>query len=84
MRDHVDLPTLDALNDEWRRHPPVHHLVAAYLDYQPSQQAGAPMTAEQEHQLASLMHGMPTVSGPAFALDTSAWDATQQKEPDHG
>jgi hypothetical protein len=64
----------------------VHHLVAAYLDYQPSPQAGAPITAEQEHQLASLMHGMPTVSGPAFALDTSAWDANQhqQKEPNHG
>ncbi|MDD2765288.1 MAG: hypothetical protein PHE83_15090 [Opitutaceae bacterium] len=42
------------------------------------------MTAEKEHQLASLMHGMPTVSGPAFALDTSAWDASQKKDPDHG
>ena len=54
MREHVDLPTLDALNDEWRQHPPVHHLVAAYLDYQPARQPGAPMSAEQERELIRL------------------------------
>ena len=27
MREHVDLPTLDALNDEWRQHPPVQRYV---------------------------------------------------------
>lgn len=35
MRQHVDLPTVDALKAEWARHPPVHHLVAAYLNYKP-------------------------------------------------
>ena len=35
MREHVDLPTVQALQAEWQRHPPVHHLVATYLGYQP-------------------------------------------------
>jgi len=83
VRNHVDLPTLDALNAEWRQHPPVHHLVAAYLDYQPSQHAGAPRTPEQERELQTLMNSMPVATG-ALALDTSAWDASQNKEPDHG
>jgi hypothetical protein len=61
----------------------VHHLVAAYLDYQPSQQAGAPRTPEQERELQTLMNSMPVATG-ALALDTSAWDASQNKEPDHG
>ncbi len=83
MREHVDLPTLDALNDEWRQHPPVHHLVAAYLDYQPARQPGAPMSAEQERELANLMQSMPATVG-ALPLDTRAWDASQNKDPDHG
>lgn len=29
----MDLPTLDALEREWATHPPVHHLVGAYLGY---------------------------------------------------
>lgn len=31
----LTLPRLDALDNYWRRHPPVHLLVAAYLGYKP-------------------------------------------------
>lgn len=41
MRQHVDLPTVDALTAEWARHPPTHHLVAAYLGHKPPRPASA-------------------------------------------
>ena len=75
----MDLPTLEALNAEWRRHPPVHHLVAAYLDYKPADQPGAPMSKEQEAELQKLVQASPQISG-APALDTSAWDAFVNKD----
>jgi hypothetical protein len=74
----VDLPMLAALQDEWRDHPPVHHLVAAYLDYKPS--GGSSSTSpEQDQNLKSIMDSMPVANGPAFALDTSAWDAANER-----
>jgi hypothetical protein len=79
----LDLPALDALNAEWRQHPPVHHLVAAYLDYEAPRAPGAPLSAEQERDLANFMHSMPSTTG-VLPLDTSAWDASQHKEPSHG
>src|SRR5205085_12331277 len=41
VREHVDLPTVAALDEEWRLRPPVHLLVAAYLDYKPRDNRGA-------------------------------------------
>jgi hypothetical protein len=32
----LTLPRLNALFRQWRRHPPVHHLVASYLGFKPS------------------------------------------------
>ena len=71
---------LDALNAEWRRHPPVHHLVAAYLDYKPAEQRSA---ASDDAMLKQLVQSMPVTSG-APALDTSAWDAMQARDPQSG
>lgn len=36
IRAHLDLPTLEALEAEWRAHPPTHRLVAAFLNYEPA------------------------------------------------
>ena len=41
------------------------------------------MSAEQERELANLMQSMPATVG-ALPLDTRAWDASQNKDPDHG
>lgn len=80
MREHVDLPTLSALQAEWRQHPPVHHLVAAYLDYKPPVEIDS-----REHDEAMLrMLSMMPVATDAPKLDTSAWDSFVTKEPDHG
>lgn len=68
MRSHVDLPTLTALQDEWQEHPPVHHLVAAYLGYKPPQDRAA----ESEQTLQALMSSLP-VNTSAPKLDESAW-----------
>ena len=35
MTDHLDLPRLKALSDYWADHPPMHLMVAAYLDIKP-------------------------------------------------
>lgn len=42
IRDHLDLPTLSALEDEWRMRPPAHQLIAAYLGYE------APAAAQEQ------------------------------------
>jgi hypothetical protein len=33
--EHMTLPRLDALNEYWRRNPPLHQLVAAYAGFKP-------------------------------------------------
>lgn len=68
MREHVDLPTLQALEEEWLDHPPVHRLVAAYLDYQ----RPADLEAKNEEGLLALMSGL-AVDPNAPKLDSSAW-----------
>ncbi|MBS0370204.1 MAG: hypothetical protein JSS57_13485 [Proteobacteria bacterium] len=35
VAEHVDLPRLEALNAYWADHPPLHVMVAAYLDIKP-------------------------------------------------
>lgn len=65
MREHVDLPTLDACEREWRQHPPVHHLVASFLGYEgePEQEAGAD-EAEDDNTRPAWLGGMGSVQAP--------------------
>jgi hypothetical protein len=82
VREHVDLPTVDALKAEWDRHPPVHHLVAAYLDYKPpvAQTSARTETGDIEDFLTEFGNVPIRQVAP---LDTTAFDA-QIKEKHHG
>ena len=80
VREHIDLPTLDALRAEWALHPPVHHLVAAYLGHKPSVQAPAHAVVDIEDLLPELGHVPIRHVAP---LDTSAFDAALKGDP-HG
>lgn len=81
MREHVDLPTLEALEQQWLEHPPVHRLVAAYLDYKPP----SATAATTDSSLLELMSAMP-VNPNAPKLDNSAWESfmAQKQESTHG
>ena len=81
MREHVDLPTLEALEQEWLDQPPVHRLVAAYLDYK----RPADAEAATDNSLLELMSAMP-VNPNAPKLDNSAWDSfvAAKQEITHG
>ncbi len=82
MLAHVDLPTIEALNNEWRLHPPVHHLVAAYLDYKPPSQASAQQTTVTDFEdLLSEIGNVPIRT--VAPIDTTAFDAAM-KEKNHG
>lgn len=76
VRDQLDLPTLDALQAEWQHHPPVHHLVAAYLDYKPPQATAA----DSDQQLAQFLSGM-RVDTSAPQIDDSAWQQAITAKP---
>lgn len=79
MRNHIDLPTLDALQAEWRQHPPVHHLVAAYLGYTAPAQASARFApAPDIEDFARELGGAPVRQ--AAPIDTTAFD----REMNHG
>lgn len=58
-----DLPSLLAQLRYWRRHPPVHLLVAAYLDYKPRGGSGAPATSQAmtDASIEALMAMAPQV-----------------------
>jgi hypothetical protein len=80
VREHVDLPTVDALKAEWDRHPPVHHLVAAYLGYKPPVHAHAHEVTDME----DILPGLGNVPIHKVApLDTSGYEAAM-KEPSRG
>lgn len=88
MREHVDLPRLEALEREWKRHPPVHHLVAAYLGYKPPASAGAKQGLDVSEDITPLLGeagGLP-IRTDAPKVDTSAWDAlmAQKGESSNG
>lgn len=53
-----DLPSLVAQQRYWRKHPPVHLLVAAYLDYKPTAAAGA-ATKANDAAVQALMAMAP-------------------------
>ena len=73
MREHVDLPTLDALQSEWSLHPPVHHLVAAYLGYKPPVQTRAQNTVSDIEDYRQEIGSLEVRK--VVATDTTAFDA---------
>ena len=77
MYEHVDLPLVDALNNEWRQNPPVHHLVAAYLGYKPPVQTSA-HTVTDIDDLVPDLGNLPVRN--AAPLDTSAFDAAMKEK----
>jgi hypothetical protein len=81
VRTHVDLPTVDALEAEWARHPPVHHLVAAYLGYKAPVQTAAHTVTDIDDMLPALGH-VPIRTMPP--MDTAAFDAAMQQGAAHG
>lgn len=70
VREELDLPTLEALEEQWRCHPPVHLLVAAYLQYAPPAKAQETGDAG-ESRPAAWMQGMGAIPGPAAARDAA-------------
>jgi hypothetical protein len=73
IRAEVDLPLLQALQAEWRLHPPVHHLVAAYLGYEPPVELKPDQSPPPE--LQSLLALTPQWGGGK--VDDSAWHSAQ-------
>ncbi len=58
----VDLPRLRSLHKYWRRNPPTHVLVAAYMKYEPKEDVVAKVTEGAEAmsgQLAAFMAMVP-------------------------
>ncbi len=56
----VDLPRLRSLQKYWGQNPPVHMLVAAYMQYKPSQGAKSkPSESVTDDQFAALMAAVP-------------------------
>jgi hypothetical protein len=54
-----DLPSLVTQLRYWRRHPPVHLLVAAYLDYKPAAQGGPGGGGMSDATVQALMASAP-------------------------
>lgn len=70
------------MNAEWRLHPPVHHLVASYLNYKPPSQASAQKTTVTNFEdLMSEIGNVPIRK--VEPIDTTAFDAAM-KELNHG
>jgi hypothetical protein len=81
VRNHVDLPTVDAMTLEWQRHPPVHRLVAGYLGYKaPAVHTPASTVTDIDDLLPNFGNVPIRQVAP---LDTTAFDA-QFKEAEHG
>jgi len=74
VREHVDLPTVKALQAEWDRHPPVHHLVAGYLGYKPPVKTSGQVVTDIDDYLPAL-GPMPIMK--VQPVDTTAFDAQQ-------
>ena len=58
----VDLPRLRSLHKYWRRNPPVHVLVAAYMQYEPKEDVMVKAKEDTEamsDQLAAFMAMVP-------------------------
>jgi hypothetical protein len=73
VREHIDLPTLEALEAEWDRHPPAHHLVASYLGYKPPAPRGKPHEVTDIAPVLAELGDVPIRK--VAPVDTSAFDA---------
>jgi hypothetical protein len=73
----VDLPTVDALNAEWRLNPPIHMLVAAYLGYKPPVQTSAKSVTDIDELIPDFGNVPIRRVAP---VDTSAFDAAMQEK----
>jgi hypothetical protein len=61
----LDLHRLHALTRQWVLHPPVHHLVAAYLGYQaPDVTTGGVMDDEDDGSTPWIPPGMQALNAP--------------------
>jgi hypothetical protein len=60
VEQEMTLPRLEALGRAWRRHPPAHHLLAAYLGYRAPGEgaAGASSTSGDLAELVTLAGGV--------------------------
>lgn len=68
----LDLHRLQALTSEWRRHPPVHYLVASYLDYRAPTEAAA--IEEGDLSSATDVATVMPVRQNVAPIDDSAWN----------
>jgi hypothetical protein len=80
VREHVDLPTVFALQDEWRLNPPVHHLVASYMQYKPDDPSQVVQVTDAD-DLAQALGNLPLRK--VDALDTAAFDAEMNTKASH-
>jgi hypothetical protein len=58
----VDLPRLRSLHKYWRRNPPIHVLVAAYMKYEPKEEVrteAAKVTEDMSKQMEMFMSMVP-------------------------
>lgn len=81
----LTMPRLKALNRYWKKHPPVHLLVAAYLGYEaPAESDDEPATAaddDVEPRGSPWMNGMGAIpASDAFREAASRADAIAAAE----
>jgi hypothetical protein len=66
LEDTLTAPRLEALFAEWRQHPPVGDLVAAYIGYKPPlEEVAAPLNADDPSGIGSLIMQFPSGHIPA-------------------
>ena len=55
VEEHMTMPRLKALHEEWRRHPPVPLMIAAYLGIKPQEEG---TTEELLERIAAVQNGL--------------------------
>lgn len=76
MWQQVDIPTVESLEAEWIRNPPVHYLAASYLGYKPPVQTSAKAVADIEDLMPDLGNIPVRKVTP---LDDSAFEAAMKE-----
>ena len=62
-----------ALEEEWREHPPVHQLVAAYLDYKPEPARARELTRDDDAGETSTPGRIAWMSGMGSVAASTAF-----------
>lgn len=57
VEDELDVPRLTAMTEHWRHHPPVHVMVAAYLEYKPKEVKVETVNSPEEIEQMMRMFG---------------------------